>query len=230
MTTGRINQVAHPRRRQHCKTPCTHAVEDAKAGLILQAGRRPSEIGIECQIATEKEKGDKPPALFCPQHPKALANPQRPIDTDGSHWPSFEGRRETPELAPPPPLGKGGRVATNVGNLVFRVGQVRRTGNGTDHRDTRCHRHKGMKGKQPGGWLRKGREPAGTCRSKTTHVPTRPQPSHAPIAHAYRALNNIQGNRWATGQRGKGEEAPPSTKENQPTRRDNLAATKFGTS
>src|SRR3954467_1290482 len=37
--------------------------------------------------------------------------------------------------------------------------------------------------------MRKDREPAGTCRSKTTHVPTRPQPAKATNAHARRASN-----------------------------------------
>src|SRR3954468_4465801 len=94
------------------------------------------------------EGGEKPPNPIRPKHPKVLAHPRRPIKTDGSHWPPFEGRRETTERAPPPPMGKGGQVTTNIGNLAFQAGKVRCTSNGAFDRHTQCHRPKEMKGKQ----------------------------------------------------------------------------------
>jgi hypothetical protein len=160
MTTGRINQVAHPRRRRLREGP--HHQRPGR-GASGRASRRPSVVRPRSAWKAESQ----------PRRGHGAGAPSLRIHSIRELWRVLTGRsgREAVKAAArgtartafgcPPSAFTEGAAVKHISKMGFRSGRVSYTGNCLGPRDAGGPRGKGMRGQKPGGCLRMAGSPPG---------------------------------------------------------------------
>jgi hypothetical protein len=193
MTTGRINQVAHPRR--HARTVGRPATVTLRGrGSKAPSASGPSSVRERQRMPNRnREEAGRPgaPRPLRPQHPKAQASPQRPIDTEGFGMPPFERRQGTLWGAPLRPGGEGSAVQAHKRlGVPTMSGSVHRQRDGSPrHPRSSAQRNEGTAAAAVG-YAGAGSPPRHadpkplTCRHGRSHArPQMPTNAHSPPNH-----------------------------------------------